>query len=136
MSEKQKVDSSLLKVGHQFPSTNYLLDSSMVSDYLKAVGETSELYQSTNLVPPTAIAASAMSALSESIAFPPGSIHFHQELEFIDAVVVGETVTCQARVSNREDRGRLHMLTIEMNICGRDGRPVLTGKTGFVLAEA
>jgi len=136
MSKKEKVDSSLLKVGHQFPSTSYQLDSSMVSDYLKAVDETSELYKSTNLVPPTAIVASAMSMLSESISFPPGAIHFHQELEFMDTVPIGETVTCQAKVSNREDRGKLHILTIELNICGQDRRPVLTGKTGFVLPES
>ena len=104
----------------------------MVAAYLKAVEDDSALYRDTKFVPPTAIAALAMSALSESISLPPGTVHISQELEFLGTACREDTVTCQSRVSRKQDRGRLHMMTIEMNIM-KEQQKVMTAKIGFIL---
>ena len=135
MSEQQKVDYHQLQPGYEFPAASYKLDSSVVATYLRAVEETSQLYQDTELVPPMAIAAYAMASLSESISLPPGAIHVYQELEFIDTVRVRDTITCHAKVGRKQDRGRLHLLTIDLDVFNQSQKKVLAGKTGFVLPE-
>jgi len=135
MTKQPKLEYSQIEVGYEFPPASYKLDPSMVSAYLKAVEETSRLYHDTGLVPPMAIAAYAMAALSESISLPPGAIHVTQELEFIDTVSAGDTITCHARVSRKQNRGRLHLMTVDLDVFNQNQKAVLAGKVGFVLPE-
>jgi acyl dehydratase len=133
MSEKQRIEYGQLEAGFEFPANSYKLDSAMVSNYLKAVEDTSRLYQDTNLVPPMAIAACAMAALSENISLPPGTIHVSQEFEFRGAVTVNDTLTSFAKVSRKQSRGEFHLLTTDFNIVDQNQKVVLTGKTSFIL---
>ena len=135
MTKQPKLEYHQIEVGYEFPPASYKLDSSMVSTYLKAVEETSKLYQDTKLVPPMAIAAYAMAALSEGISLPPGTIHVTQEIEFIDTVSARDTITCHARVSRKQNRGRLHLMTIDLDVFNQNQKAVLAGKVGFVLPE-
>ena len=135
MPKEQKVGYSQLEVGYQFPPSSYKLDSSIVATYLKAIEETGSLYQDSELVPPMAVAAYAMAVLSESISLPPGTIHVSQEFEFIDTVTTKDTVTSYATVNRRQDRGRLHLLTVDLNVFNQDRQKIAAGKTGFVLPE-
>ena len=135
MPENQKVEYHQLKVGDEFPPASYQVDSPTVDAYLKAVEETSPLYQGTELVPPMAVAASAMAALSESISFPSGAIHVSQELEFIGTVSTRDTLASYARVTRKQDRGQLHLLTIDLNVFNQEQKEVLAGKTSFILPE-
>jgi len=133
MPKEQKVEYSQLEAGYEFPPSSYKLDSSMVAMYLKAVEDTSSLYQDTELVPPMAVAAYAMAALSESISLPSGTIHVSQELEFIDTVSIKDTITSYAKVSRKQSRGKFHLLTIELNVFNQRQKAVLAGKTSFIL---
>ena len=135
MPEEQKVGYSQLETGYKFPPSSYKLDSPTVATYLQAVEETSSLYQNTELVPPMAVAAYAMAALSEGISLPPGTIHVSQEFEFLDTVSTTDTVTSYATVSRRQNRGKLHLLTVDLNVFNQNQRKVLAGKTSFVLPE-
>jgi acyl dehydratase len=133
MPEQAKVEFSQLEAGFEFPPASYQLSAPAVATYLKAVGETSQLYQDTGLVPPTALAAYAMATLSGRISLPPGTIHVSQELEFLDTVNVGDTITCQAKVGRKQERGRLHLMTVYLNVFDQNRQAVLAGKTSFVL---
>ncbi len=135
MSKQHKVEYRQLQPGFEFPAASYKLDSSVVATYLEAVEETSQLYHNTELVPPTAIAAYALATLSEALSLPPGSIHVYQELEFIGTVRVSDTITCHAKVSQKQSRGRLHLLTIALAVFNQSQKKVLAGKTSFVLPE-
>ncbi|MFC1941563.1 hypothetical protein ACFLWL_04130 [Chloroflexota bacterium] len=97
MSEEQRLKYSQLEAGYEFPHSSYKLDASTVATYLKAVEDTSYPYQDTNLVPPMAIAAYAMAALSQNIYLPPGAIHVSQELQFIATVSVNESLVSYAK---------------------------------------
>lgn len=135
MSKRQKIEYHQIEVGFEFCPASYRLDSSMIATYLEAVEETSSLYQSAELVPPIAVAAYAMAALSEGISLPPGSIHVSQELEFLDIVNVEDTIICNAKVIRKQDRGRLHLMTVGLNVFNQNQKKVLKGKTSFVLPE-
>jgi len=135
MTKQPKLEYRQIEVGYEFPPTSYKLDASMVSAYLKAVEETSRLYRDTELVPPMAIAAYAMAALSQGISLPPGTIHVNQGLEFLNTVSVRDTITCQAKVSRKQNRGRLHLMTIDLDVFNQNQKKVLAGKVGFVLPE-
>lgn len=135
MSEEQKVEYSQLEADYEFPPSRYKLDYSSVAAYLKAVEDTSSLYQDTELVPPMAIAAYAIAALSENISLPSGTIHVSQELEFIDTVGINDTLTSYARVSRQQSRGKFHLLSINFNVFNQRQKAVLAGKTSFILPE-
>ncbi|PIU55489.1 MAG: hypothetical protein COS88_04445 [Chloroflexi bacterium CG07_land_8_20_14_0_80_51_10] len=136
MAEQQKIEYSQLEAGYTFPPASYDLAPAMVSKYIKAVGETSSLYQGTDLVPPTAIAAYALAVLSEGISLPDGSIHVSQGLEFLGTLNIGDTITCRAEVSQKKERRRMHLLNIDLTVFDQRARLVMKGKTSFILPES
>ncbi|MFH0941807.1 MAG: MaoC family dehydratase [Chloroflexota bacterium] len=136
MFEKRKVAAGELAVGYEFPTASYRLEPETVALYLKAVGAGGGLYRDGKLVPPTAIAAYAMATLADNMALPEGTIHTHQALEFKKTVPVGETITCCARVSRNQARGKFHFLNIDLDVLDSGQHPVLAGKTAFILPWA
>ncbi|MFC2034544.1 MaoC family dehydratase [Chloroflexota bacterium] len=135
MTGQQRITFSQLETGHEFPTSSYQLNHSIVTMYLEAVGDTVSLYQDTNLVPPMAIAAQAMASLSKNINLPPGAIHVSQEFEFLDTVTVNDTLISHATVSRKQSRGKLHLLTVDLIVFDQKQKVVLTGKTSFILPE-
>ena len=129
-TEKSYVDK--LEVGFEFPAVSQKLDSSMVDLYIRAIEDTNEIYRDTDFVPPTALAALAMFSLSQVSSFPPGTIHVTQELEFLDIVHRGDTVECSAKISRKQERGKLRLMTIDIGVA-RQNKPVMTGKVGVIL---
>ncbi len=135
MTEKAGIEYHQLSAGFEFPPQSYTLDSDAVSLYLEAVQENSELYLSEALVPPMAVTAFAMSALSGSVSMPDGTIHVSQELDFLKLVRVGDTITCRSKVSRKVDRGGLRLMNTDISVVNQNGEEVLTGRVGFVLPE-
>jgi len=135
MPKEQKVEYSQLEAGYEFPPSRYTLDYSIVATYLRAVEDSSSLYQDTELVPPMAIAAYAIAALSGNISLPSGTIHVSQELEFITTVSINDTLISYAKVSRQQSRGKFHLLSIDFNVFNQRQKAVLAGKTSFVLPE-
>ena len=135
MSKQQKIEYSQLEPGFEFPPASYRLDSTTIATYIKAVEETSSLYQDTELVPPMAVAAFAMAALSERISLPGGTIHVSQELEFLDTVNVNDTITCRSKVSRKQVRGKMQILSVDLDVSAQNQKAVLAGRTSFILPE-
>ncbi len=129
----QKIDYQQIEAGYEFRPLSYQLDASMVASYLKAVGETSNLYQTTDLVPPMAVAAYAMAALFDSISLPLGTIHVSQGLDFTGTVNVGDTITCQAKVLRKQNRGGLNLMTIGFDVFNQNQKKVTAAKTSLIL---
>lgn len=128
-----KIEYRDLKDGQEFPVTAFQVDPITVSHYLKAVEEDNALYEDTGLVPPMAVAALSLKALINAISMPPGTIHVSQEFEFTDVVHTQDTLTCHARVSRVQERGKLHLITVDISVQNHESKPVLAGKTGFIL---
>ncbi len=133
MPENQKIDIREVAAGYAFPPVSYQIDSARVADYLGAVDEDDARYRDTGLVPPMAVSALALAALSEGMTMPPGAIHVSQEVEFLDTVSTADTVTSQATVARSQNRGKFHMVTVALSVVNQGEKEVMTGKTSFIL---
>lgn len=122
-----------LEVGFEFPPVSYELTSSNIAEYEEAV-ETSSPIE--NFIPPLAIAAYAMKAISQTVPLPPGSVHTSQELEFFKPVAVGENISCQARIIQKISRANLNMVMIEINTVDQNNEKILSGKTTLTLSNS
>ena len=127
------LDFEQLLVGHEFPPASYELNVSVISKYIEAVG--GQRVGEGGYVPPLAMAARAMTALSKSLVLPHGTIHVSQELEFHKPVPVGSTVSCRGRVAHKLSRGKLRMLVIGLDVVDHDDEEVLTGKATLIIPE-
>jgi len=121
-----------LAVGYEFPATNYELSQSIIARYLEAVGG-QQYFLTSGVVPPLAIAAYAMTALSQSFSVPPGSIHASQEFEFFKLVPIGTVIDCHTKVIRKLARTMMRMLVLELNIFDENKERVQSGKATLVL---
>jgi hypothetical protein len=133
---ESKIEYEKLSTGYEFPPAGFRLDGEKVAAYLNAVEDHNRIYEEQQVVPPMAITALAMAALSAAMVLPPGSIHVSQTLEFVRAVSIGEELTSHARVNRKVERGKFHMLNIGINVVNRQKTTVLSGETGFILPLA
>ncbi len=131
----QEINYRELQPGHEFPSATYRIDASTLEAFLRAVGEETSLYENLEIVPPMAVTAFAMAALSESMSLPWGSIHVSQEMGFTNVVRTGDAITSSAWVTRNHKRGNMHLLAIELKALDSNDNLVLTGRTTFVLPE-
>ncbi len=133
-SKKPPIGFDQLAAGYEFPAVSYELSSSVISKYLEAVGKPSEQpFPLSGFVPPLAIAAYTMTAAFQSLQLPPGSIHASQDLGFFKPVPIGTTINCHAKVAQKLQRGKLHLLIFELNALNQNGEKVLSGKATLVL---
>ena len=135
--ESKESDSSVtsldqLPTGFQFPLVSYELNRDLVAKYLAAVDE-QEDFLTMGIVPPLAIAACAMTALSNSIKVPPGSIHASQDFEFLKPVAVGATISCGGKIGHKLERGPLKLIGIEIQALDQDQEAILTGKATIAI---
>ena len=116
--------------GYEFPPASYELSASLVSKYLQAVDGSGD-----GFVPPLAITACVIAAMSGSFSLPPGTIAIHasQELEFFKLVPIGTTVECHTRVAQKITRGKMSMLILELEIFDQGNEKVQSGKTTIAL---
>ena len=134
MSEQKKVEFIQMESGFEFPPSSYEMDADMVSIYCRAVEETSALFNS-DVVPPTVAFAYAIAAMADAMVPAPGTIHVSQEIEFLDVIKVGDMLTSCAKVSRKQERGKLRILSVDIKIHNQEGKAVLTGKTGLILPQ-
>jgi hypothetical protein len=116
--------------GYEFPPASYELSASLVSKYLQAVDGAGD-----GFVPPLAITACVIAAMSGSFSLPPGTIAIHasQELEFFKLVPIGATIECHTRVAQKITRGKMSMLILELEIFDQGNEKVQTEKTTIAL---
>ena len=116
--------------GYEFPPANYELSASLVSKYLKAVDSASE-----GFVPPLAITACAIAAMTRSISLPPATIAIHaaQELEFFKLVPIGATIECHSRVARKITRGKMSMLILGLEVFDKGKEKVQSGRATIAL---
>jgi len=116
--------------GYEFPPASYELSASLVSKYLQAVDGAGD-----GFVPPLAITACVIAAMSGSFSLPPGTIAIHasQELELLKLVPIGATIECHTRVAQKITRGKMSMLILELEIFDQGNEKVQSGKTTIAL---
>ncbi|MFH1646458.1 MAG: MaoC family dehydratase N-terminal domain-containing protein [Chloroflexota bacterium] len=128
-----KIEYEELTAGYEFTPTDFQLDEERVAAYLQAVGDDTRIYEENKIVPPMAIAALAMAALSTGMVLPDGTIHVSQDLNFNEMANIGEGLTSYAKVNRKVERGKFHILTIGINVTNQKNTKVVTGETSFIL---
>jgi acyl dehydratase len=116
--------------GYKFPPATYELSASLVSKYSKAVDSAGE-----GFVPPLAITACAIAAMTKSLSLPTGTVAIHaaQELEFFKLVPVGATIECCSGVAQKITRGRMSMLILELEVFDKNKEKVQSGRATIAL---
>jgi hypothetical protein len=119
-----------LTPGYKFAPATYELNASFVSKYLRAVDGSDD-----GFVPPLAITACAIAAMTKSVPLPPGTIAIHasQELEFFKPVPVGATIDCRLGVAQKIARGKMSMLVLELEILDKGKEKVQSGRATIAL---
>jgi hypothetical protein len=119
-----------LASGYKFPPATYELSASFVSKYLKAVDSSGD-----GFVPPLAITACAIAAMTKTVPVPPGAVAIHasQELEFFKPVPIGAAVDCHIRVAQKIARGKMSMLVLDIEILDKDKQKVQSGRATVAL---
>jgi len=116
--------------GYKFPPAIYELSTSLVSKYLNAVEGAGD-----GFVPPLAITACAIAAMTGSLSLPCGTvvIHASQELEFFKLVPIGVTIECHTRVAQKITRGKMSILILELEVLDKGKEKVQSGKATIAL---
>jgi len=116
--------------GYKFPTATYELSASLVSKYLKAVDSAGD-----GFVPPLAITACAIAAMTGSFSLPSGTIVIHasQELEFFKLVPIGATIECHIGVAQKITRGKMSMLILEFEVLDKGNEKVQSGRATIAL---
>ena len=128
-----RIEYEKLTAGYEFAPTDFQLDDGKVAAYLQAVDDDTHIYEEHKVVPPMAVAALAMAALSTGLVLPDGTIHVSQDLEFNDVAGIGERLTSYARVKRKVERGKFHILTIDINVTNQNNTKIVIGETSFIL---
>lgn len=119
-----------LAPGYEFPPARVELSPAVVTKYVEAVEA-----PPSGFVPPLAVAAQSLAALTQEISLPAGTIHAAQDFQFFKLVPVGSEVKCQARVGRKLSRGGMRMLVLELETRDEAGETVQLGKATLVLPE-
>jgi len=114
-----------LTPGYKFPPATYELSASFAAKYLKAVDSAGD-----GFVPPLAITACAIAAMTRSISLPPGTVAIHasQELEFFKLVSIGATIECHTQVAQKITRGKMTMLILGLEVFNKGKEKVQSGR--------
>ena len=130
------IDYSKLVPGQKVSRRSYLLDGEMIADYMSAVQDESGLLNSRDgnpLVPPMSIAALSVGGVVQDLQIPGGSLHVGQELDFVRAVPVGETLRCETTVKQNSVRGGWRFMVLESEVQDSEGRRVMAGSSTVIV---
>ena len=130
---QHKIDYEKLTTGYEFEPSGFSIDAESVDKYLNAVDGNKGIYEKNKTVPPMSVAALAMTAMAEGLSMPPGAVHVSQDIQFLSPVNINENLISYARVNRIVKRGKLHMLSIGINVVKDKNISVLGGETSFIL---
>lgn len=126
------MDYSELIPGQSISRRSYLMDRESIADYLAAVQDESgpiNPSDGVDLVPPMSIAALSVGGVVKALQIPGGSLHVGQELDFVKAVLVGESLLCEATITQNSIRGGWRFMVLESEVRDSSGHSVMSGRS-------
>ena len=110
------------------------ITSEAVQEYLSAVGDNLPLYMDSQCAPPIMLAARVVALLLERLSLPDGAIHSLQDIETVDALPVGATVSAKATIDPVRERGGMRFLTVHYTVSEEaTGSDLMKGRTTVLL---
>ncbi len=80
-----------------------------------------------------ALAALTLGGVINDLRIPGGTVHAGQEIEFYEAVPLGETIDCKATVVQNSIRRGMRFMVVRLMVENGDGRKVMEGKSTIIL---
>jgi 3-hydroxybutyryl-CoA dehydratase len=121
-----------VKVGDIFPAAPlaFVVDDAVVNGFLAATKDENGLYNGTDGArrAPSMIASVYLIDLLMARRSPPGGIHAKQAIRFHRPILVGETLSIQARVVDKYVRKERPYVVSEFEARGSDGALVSSGR--------
>jgi acyl dehydratase len=136
MRNSVSVDYSKLVPGQEISRQTYILDDDVVSKYVDAVSDESSVESadgSRRYAPPMAIAALSLRGVINDLAIPGGTLHAGQEIEFVKAVPVGDTLNCKATLAQNSTRGEWRFMVVQLETQNGQGQTVMQGKSTIMV---
>ena len=132
------MDYGELEAGQEVSRHSYRLDSTLVSDYVDAVQDSSGPLRDGDgeLVPAMAVAALTLKGVVEDLRIPGGTLHAGQEFEFSGSAHVGDSVDCVAALAQNSVRGDWRFLIVECVVSGESDTQVMKGKSTIMIPAA
>ncbi len=130
------VDYSALALGQRISDRTFRLDAETVARYAEAVGDQCALRDPDDgvaYVPPMAIGALSLRGVIDDLAIPGGTLHVAQEIDFLGAVKVGETLKCEATLAQKSVRGGVRFVVVRMAVSDSTGCQVMKGKSTITI---
>ena len=130
------IDYSKLTSGTEVSSRTIVLDEDTVAGYVDAVGDANGCLVGEGgikLTPPMALAALTLGVVINDLKIPGGTVHAGQEIEFSEAVPLGETIACIATVVQNSVRGGMRFMVVRLMVENGDGRKVMEGKSTIII---
>ena len=115
--------------GEEFSLGQWTLDAESRQAYLEAVGDGLPIYGDLDTTPPLALAAQALGRMLDVLSLPGGTIHASQEISCLEPALLGETVSCTAKLSRPMQRGEWRFITVDFTVTGDGKRELIRGKT-------
>ena len=110
------------------------ITSEAVHEYLSAVGDNLPLYMDSQCAPPIMLAARVVALLLERLSLPDGAIHSLQDVETVNALPIGATVSAKARIDPVRERSGMRFLTVNYTVCEETtGSDLMKGRTTVLL---
>ena len=131
------IDYAALTPGQKVSTRSYRLDVDTVARYVDAVDDRSGIFDMVDedvVVPPMAIAALSLRGVINDLSIPGGTLHTNQELEFHNAVRVGEKLKCIATLVQSSVRVGRRFMVLQMQVEDGNGRQVMTGRSTITVA--
>ena len=130
------IDYSKLTTGTEISSRTIMLDEDSIAEYVDAVGDANGCLVGEGgekFTPPMALAALTLGGVINDLQIPGGTVHAGQEIEFSEAVSLGETIDCKATVVQNSVRGGMRFMVVHLMVESGDGRRVMEGKSTIIL---
>lgn len=123
-------DFFLVRTGDVLPVVTLNVTREDALRYLAATGEDDAHWP--GIVPPLALGALALAALTDEMPLPKGVFHSSQEFDFLEAVPFDATLDLSIAVERRAERGGTVYTTVGLDLRHED-RTVCTGHATVVL---
>ena len=130
------IDYSKLTSGTEVSSRTIVLDEAAIAGYVDAVQDANGCLvgeDGTKLTPPMALAALTLGGVIKDLDIPGGTVHTGQEMEFSEAVPLGETIACRATVVQNSVRRGMRFMVVRLMVENEAGRKVMEGKSTIIL---
>ncbi len=126
------IDYGELSPGQEISSQTYVLDAYTVSKYADAVDGQTQLLSAKDgyaLVPAMAVAALSFRGVLNGLQLPGGTVHIGQEFEFSKAVIMGETLVCNAKLLQNSVRRGFRFMVVHLEVNDDAGQRVMEGRS-------